>query len=174
MALRLRKHCGECGHRYPPDAYSPDTCEYTCLNCGIPDWENTKPVSIVLIPYQDGLLVVERSADLPGGGKVSPPGGFLTIEDWRVGGARETLEEAWVVIHEPEWIRPVAVRSTPDGTRVLIFGLYEQTYDVQPFVATNESSRRTFVTRDTLPSDIAFPIHADIIRRYFAGEYTAK
>ena len=171
-----KKFCTECGTKYLEDSYDPDECMYKCSNsdCKFPlSWDNPIPVSVVLIPWgtdREDLLAVVRSPSLPGGGKKSPPGGFLVIEDLRDGGAREVKEEAFVSLHYPDMIRPVFHQSTPDGKRVLLFGVYDGPYTQHTFEVTDESVRRTVIKKDTPVDEIAFPIHADVIKRYFQGE----
>lgn len=121
-------------------------------------------MSVVLLPVDDGLLVVRRNID-PGRGKLALPGGFIELEEsWQEAGTRELFEETGIGI-EPQVLSPFAVHSAPDGT-ILIFGLAPPwSGPLPPFKPDHESSAR-LVIRQAQP--MAFSLHTRVVRDYFA------
>jgi ADP-ribose pyrophosphatase YjhB (NUDIX family) len=120
-------------------------------------------VSVVLLPVDDGLLVVRRDID-PERGKLALPGGFIELgESWQEAGARELFEETGIRI-DPQVLSPFAVHSAPDGT-ILIFGLAPPwTGPLPPFKPDRESSAR-LVIRQARP--MAFSLHTRVTRDFF-------
>ena len=60
-----------------------------CPTCG--SWRNPAPVSVLVVPANDGVLVIRRN--IPPVGKLALPGGFIDLgETWQQAGAREAHE----------------------------------------------------------------------------------
>src|SRR5438046_56430 len=85
-------------------------------------WVNPLPVSVVLLPVDNGLLLVRRA--IPPIGQRALPGGYINLgESWQEAGAREMLEETGIRIEAGE-IEDFYVRSAPPpDTLVIVFGL---------------------------------------------------
>ncbi|HZD11658.1 MAG TPA: NUDIX domain-containing protein [Candidatus Binatia bacterium] len=126
-------------------------------------YRNPLPVSIVLLPVEDGLLAVRRDID-PGRGKLALPGGFIELpESWQEAGARELREETGLAI-DARGLSSFRVYSAPDGT-LLIFGLASPwSGSLPPFNGAEESSERLII-RHTVP--MAFSLHTRVVREYF-------
>ena len=153
-------HCSYCGAHYPDDLAWPRRCP-ACDNV---TYRNPLPVSVVLLPVGDGLLLVRRTNE-PGRGKLGLPGGFIEwSETWRAAGARELGEETGISI-EAGGLRLFDAVSAPDGT-LLEFGLAPpmREADLPPFVPTNETSE-IVIGRE--PMELAFSTHTEMMRRYF-------
>lgn len=115
--IAKNSHCSFCGERFGSEQPWPRIC----VNCGRTSFLNPLPVVVMLLPVDDGLVLIRRGIE-PGYGKWAFPGGFINLgESWQEAGAREVLEETHIVIG-PEEIREFRVRSAPDGT-LLIFGV---------------------------------------------------
>lgn len=156
-------HCSFCGHRF--DAGQP--WPRTCAGCGMTSYLNPLPVVVMLLPVDDGLLLIRRAHE-PGLGKWAFPGGFVNLgETWQEAGAREVFEETQVRI-DPAEIREFQVRSAPDGT-ILIFGLASRrtAAELPPFTATEETTDR--VVHSTF-TDMAFKLHTEAGEAFFAME----
>ncbi len=157
-------HCSYCGSRFPPELPWPRHCP----TCGHVTYRNPLPVSVVLLPVDDGVLLVRRTQE-PQAGKLSLPGGFIELgESWQEAGARELWEETGIRI-QAGGIRHFATLSAPDGT-LLVFGLAppQRAADLPPFVPMAEVSETVIAPG---PLELAFSTHAEAIYRYF-GERT--
>ncbi len=153
-------HCGYCGNLYPDGLGWPRTC----ANCSNITYRNPLPVSVILLPVDDGLLTVRRSIE-PRKGMLALPGGFIGLgESWQEAAARELLEETAISIDARE-IRLFDVLSAPDGT-VLIFGIADaRSSDQLPAFSKNEEVSELEVIRE--PVGLAFPLHEEVVRKYF-------
>ncbi len=159
MLWTQNSHCSYCGSRYPADLPWPRRCPH----CGNLTYRNPLPVSVVVLPVGDGLLLVRRTNE-PQAGKLGLPGGFIEIgESWQEAGARKLWEETGIRIR-PESIRLFDTLSAPDGT-LLVFGLAPQSEAALPaFQPTNETSERVIARG---PQELAFSTHTEAVARYW-------
>jgi len=154
-------HCSYCGQPFKPNQAWPRLC----AACGYTSFVNPLPVSVVLLPVDDGLLVVRRNIE-PRPGWLALPGGYINRgESWQQAGAREVLEETGLVI-DPDEIHEFRVKSTPDGGTLLIFGLARprRRQDLPPFEPNEETQEVCVVSA---PQELAFSTHTDTLREYF-------
>lgn len=161
MAPVADSHCTYCGHPFAPDAPWPRRCE----QCARVSYRNPLPVSVVLLPVDEGILAVRRAHD-PGRGRLALPGGFIELpESWQEAGARELYEETGIKL-DPATLQPFRVYSAPDGT-LLVFGLAPPVAAeaLPPFSPTAESSERVVLGE---PVELAFSLHTKVLREYFA------
>src|SRR5262249_34200900 len=112
-------HCSWCGVAFAPEQPWPRTC----AGCTRVSYLNPVPVTVLLLPVDDGLLCVRRGIP-PGLGKLALPGGFLDFhESWQQGCVRELFEETGLRLDAAE-VELFDVLSPPAGEGlVLIFGL---------------------------------------------------
>jgi ADP-ribose pyrophosphatase YjhB (NUDIX family) len=158
---RQHSHCSFCGHPFLDGQRWPRICGH----CGSTTYRNPLPVALILQPVDDGLLVIRRSA-APRQGQLALPGGFVEMhETWQQAAARELREEAGVSIPADEVI-DFGARSTPDGY-MLVFGVGPQLrlVDLAAFQPSREASARLVITA---PTDLAFPLHTEMVHRFFA------
>lgn len=158
---KRNSHCAFCGQAFEENQPWPRTCS----NCQRTTYLNPLPVSVVLIPVDDGVLLVRREVE-PRKGMLAFPGGFIGMgESWQEAGAREVMEETGVTI-DPAEIQDFRVLSAPDGT-VLIFGLAQsRTFAELPaFTPNNETSE--MVVR-AAPEELAFSLHSQVMQEFFA------
>lgn len=160
-------HCSYCGNAFEPDQSWPRRC----ANCGNITYRNPIPVAVVLLPVDEGLLVIRRGAGNENGvGLLGLPGGYIDYadENWQAGAARELWEETGVKI-DPAEVREVRVFSGGHGT-VLIFGLAKPhtLSDLPPFETSSEAAERLVITG---PEPMAFDTHTQVVREYFEGRY---
>ena len=154
-------HCSFCGTRFPENLGWPRRCEA----CGHTSYKNPLPVAVLLLPVDDGVLVVRRGI-APRLGELALPGGFIEWgENWQHAAARELYEEAGITI-DPATIKPYQVHGAPDGT-LLVFGVAERiaAADLPPFTPTLECTERIIVT---IPVPLAFPLHTAVLAAFLA------
>lgn len=155
------QHCGYCGA-----AYASPSWPRVCAACGETTWRNPTPVAVLVVPVAaGGVLVIRRN--LPPVGRLALPGGFVDFgESWQQAAARELREEAGLAI-DPAGVRHARTISPPDGTSVLIFGVAAPVATLGAWAPNGEVLERQVVTA---PTELAFPIHTDVLRAWFAGE----
>ena len=154
-------YCSYCGAAYALDQPWPRTC----AGCDAISYVNPLPVSVLLLPVDDGVLVVRRAIP-PRQGQLALPGGFIEqVESWQAAAVRELREEAGIIVNPTE-LRLFDVLSAPDGT-VLIFGtaLPRRASELPAFAASAEVSERRVLAR---PEPLAFPLHTMVVERWFA------
>ena len=157
---RKNSHCSYCGQPFAGDQPWPRRCE----QCHNVTFQNPLPVAVLLLPVDDGLLVVRRAIQ-PRLGQLALPGGYIELgETWQVAAARELSEEAGITL-DAQTIRNFQVHSAPDGT-VLIFGLAPpvRAIDLPPFIPTAEASERVILTA---PAELAFSLHTQVVTEFF-------
>ena len=164
--------CSSCGSRF---TQAPGVYPRRCYACGDTAFRNPIPVAVALVPVPGGLLTVQRAIE-PKRGEFALPGGFVDFgESWQAGCAREVFEETGVTI-DPDSVTLVAAHSTPDGARVLIFGLCPP-LPVMPTLLANSETQSLGVysgfeaagaTSDgapaSKPAHLAFPLHTRVAR----------
>ena len=153
-------HCSYCGSTFRLGQPWPRTCDV----CGNTSYVNPLPVAVILVPVDNGLVVIRRGV-APRKGMLALPGGYISVgESWQAAGAREVLEETGIIV-DPSMIRDFYARSAPDGT-VLIFGLADaRSRDtLPPFVPSLEASELTVIHE---PTELAFPLHSEAARTFF-------
>jgi ADP-ribose pyrophosphatase YjhB (NUDIX family) len=151
--------CSFCGTRQDTERYPKQ-----CPACRSVTYLNPLPVAVVLLPVDDGLLVIRRNIP-PVIGRLALPGGFIEVgETWQTAARRELFEETGVEITSDE-IKLFDVKSAPDGT-VLIFGLAQKrTRSEIKFTENDETQEVIFIDR---PVELAFPLHTEVVRDFFA------
>lgn len=161
MSFQQYSHCSFCGHPFEADQPWPRRCPY-CQNV---TFLNPTPIVVILLPVDEGLLVIRRGIP-PQQGWLALPGGFVDYgESWQEAGAREVWEETGVRI-EPQEIEEFWVRSTPQGDQILIFGLARPhtAATLPPFEPSPETTERAVITK---PQELAFPLHTEVVKSFF-------
>ncbi len=154
-------HCSYCGTAFPTNAPWP----HRCIHCRYTTYRNPLPVSVVLLPMGDGLLLVRRIKE-PAAGRWGLPGGFIEVgESWQEAGAREVFEETGFTV-DPAGITLFDTRSAPDGT-LLVFGLAASLppETLTTFRASAETSEAALMRG---PTELAFSTHTETAARYWA------
>lgn len=159
-------HCSYCGAPFPVAAHWPRRC----AGCGNTSFRNPIPVTVLLIPVGAGLVVVQRGLP-PAKGAFALPGGYIEWgESWQEAGAREAREEAGVTV-DPASIHVVTVFSASDGTLIIVGKADPISAELlPPFSPSRETSERRIITA-AMP--LAWPLHTEVVARYFAGSETS-
>ncbi len=160
-------HCSHCGAAYAPDQPWPRRC----AACAQTAYLNPTPVAVLLLPVDDGLLVVRRDVE-PRRGELALPGGFIDLgESWQAAAARELREEAGVSV-DPADVALFDTVSAPDST-LLVFGLGpRQSAAALPASAPTAETTGWEVLRE--PAPLAFPLHTAAVERFFATSATSR
>jgi ADP-ribose pyrophosphatase YjhB (NUDIX family) len=157
-------YCSWCGRAFVPEQAWPRLCG----GCANFTYRNPLPVAVVLVPVDDGVLVIRRGIE-PGRGKLALPGGYVDLdESWQEAGAREVFEETGLRI-DPSGIEDFWVRSAPPGVGVVvIMGVARPVLaaDLPAFAPTDETTERLVLTG---PAELAYQLHTDALAAYFAG-----
>lgn len=161
-------HCSTCGTPYPAEAGWPRTC----AACGTTAYRNPLPVAVALLPVTGprgtGLVVITRTIE-PQAGRVALPGGFVDFgEDWREAVVRELREETGIQAAATD-VRLADALSSPAG-HLLVFGLLpaRAAQDLPPSTPTDETDGHHVIHE---AEELAFPLHTEAVRRFFAGAY---
>lgn len=158
-------HCSYCGTQYTSEKW-PRLC--SC--CNNTTFRNPIPVAVGLIPVIDnksnrGLLLVQRGIK-PHIGGLCLPGGFVEEESCEEAIVREVYEETSLQT-QPSEFTIVGTYSTPDKTRILIFGISRITRhmnQLNTFKPTNETS----AIKLGLASDkLCFSLHQKVFDEWF-------
>ncbi len=158
---RKNSHCSYCGQRFVESQPFPRAC----AACGQITYVNPTPVAVVLLPVDDGLLLIRRNVE-PRKGTLNLPGGFINQgESWQAAAARELLEETGVTIDAAE-VTLFDTQSAPDGT-VLIFGLAKarQWQEIAQFIPNDETQEMIVQAG---PAELGFPLHTKVVAEYWA------
>ncbi len=150
--------CSFCGSKHEAQNYPKN-----CKSCQTLTYLNPLPVSVVLVPVDDKLLVIRRN--LPPIGRLALPGGFIEVgETWQKAGQRELFEETGLEITWQE-ISLFDVQSAPDGT-VLIFGLAQKKSKDQISFTRNDETQAVDLIDS--PVELGFPLHTIAVKKFFS------
>ncbi len=162
-------HCAHCGAPYADPA---QPWPRTCPSCTTVTYRNPLPVAVALLPASGpdgtGLVVTTRTID-PARGGTALPGGYIDhAEDWREAVVRELREETGIEAAARD-VALADAMSAPGG-HLLLFGLLPErpAADLPPSAPTDETSGHHLLRA---PAPLAFPLHTEAARRFFAGEY---
>jgi len=152
-------HCTYCGAPFPPGLHWPRKC--TC--CHNTSYLNPLPVAVVLLPVDDGVIVIRRNIE-PQKGTLTLPGGYIDIgETWQEGARRELFEETGIDVPADE-ITLYDVMNGLDNTLV-VFGLAaKQGIDVYKPFSSAETQEVVLIHG---PIELGFTMHTLVVKRYF-------
>jgi len=157
---RENTYCSFCGSMFTRTDW-PRRCNH----CGNSVYRNPLPVAVVLQPVGNGLVVIRRNTE-PRKGTLTLPGGYVDFgETWQEAARREFLEETG--IDAGRELSLYDVQNGLDNTLV-IFGLAT---NLPPDVVKPFSSRETQEVAIIMePEVLGFPLHTEVVKRYFTGK----
>ena len=156
-------HCSFCGQAFDANQRWPRVC----TACDNTTFLNPLPVAVILLPVDEGVLLVRRNIE-PQIGQLALPGGYMNLgETWQQAGTRELFEETGIIIR-PADVREFRVKSAPGGTTLLVFGIAPtmRSQDLPEFVPNEETQEVCVITA---PQELAFSTHTEALQEYFAS-----
>lgn len=128
------------------------------------DWNNPVPVSIVIIPHEDGIVLIERKRN-PGKGKIALPGGFVDEgEEQEEAAIREALEEVSLDIQISRLLLTKTSRTVNQHISVYVAKPVTETP-----IAGDDAARAFVCPLDEIPFDqLAFNIHVVSLRKWLS------
>lgn len=163
MMNQKHSHCSYCGSRFEELVLWPRHCAV----CGHTSYINPIPVAVVVVPVDQGVLLVRRSIP-PHVGGLALPGGYINFgETWQAAAARELFEETGITVEADE-LRELRVLSAPEGM-VLIFALARpRRREDLPLYMPNAEASEWLIGDATTP--IVFDLHAQVVREFFRAK----
>ncbi len=135
-----------------------------CIACEFVHWNNPKPVTATLVTTRDGLVLVKRKFE-PFVNDWCLPGGFIEASEHPEESAvREVLEETGLNVKVTKLLGATAPGR---GINVIILFYLAQHVDGQ-LVAGDDASDVGAFAKETLPPNICFDLHRQMIDRYFS------
>ncbi|HMW89564.1 MAG TPA: NUDIX hydrolase [Candidatus Obscuribacter sp.] len=134
-----------------------------CELCEFVHWDNPKPVTATLVTMDSELVLVKRKFE-PFVDDWCLPGGFIEAsEDPEESAAREVFEETGLEVR----IEKLLGASAPGhGINVIIL-FYQGTPVGGRLEAGDDASAVGTFKPDSMPKNIAFPLHRKMISQFF-------
>jgi ADP-ribose pyrophosphatase YjhB (NUDIX family) len=134
-----------------------------CFNCEFVHWDNPIPVTATIVPLNGGIVLVRR--------KYPPfiddwclPGGFIEAHESPEHSAiREVEEETGLKV---EIARMLSAHSPGKGINIIILFYLATNVSGNPEAGDDASAVQIF-SKETLPKNIAFPLHNEMISKWF-------
>ena len=135
----------------------------TCIACEFVHWDNPKPVTATLVPFEGGLVLVKRKFE-PYVGDWCLPGGFIEAhEEPNQSAAREVLDETGLTI---DGLRLLEALAPGHSINVIIL-FYLATSAIGKLIAGDDASDVGSFKENRLPENVAFQHHRTMIARWF-------
>lgn len=154
-------HCSYCGAAFPAHQRFPQRCG----SCSRITYLNPTPVSVLVLPVEDGVLTIRRGIE-PKKGELALPGGFMDLDEtWQEACSRELREETGIVV-DPTVITVLAVHSVREGM-VLVFGRAPRVDGslLRAFKPTEEATELVVIKE---PTSLAFRTHTLVVTEFFS------
>lgn len=153
-------YCPACGSAFADKESWPRTCP----SCGRQQFRNPIPVSVVLLPVDDGVLAVRRAIP-PAQGLLALPGGFVNWgETWQEAGARELREETGLTVL-PDELRLLGASSVSEGVLLLFSQARQRSLKELSWTIDPTEISEVVVLRE--PVELAFVTHTEQLAAYF-------
>ncbi len=144
-----------------------------CLACEFVHWDNPLPVTATIIPYistdstVNNKIILVRRKFPPFSNDWCLPGGFIEAhESPEESALREVEEETGLKI---ELERIINAYAPGKGINVIII-FYLSKAASGHLIAGDDASEVASFSQTDLPKNIAFPLHKQMIDKWFAGK----
>lgn len=135
-----------------------------CKTCDFVHWNNPKPVTATLVTTDTGLVLVKRKFE-PFVNDWCLPGGFIeAAEHPEESAVREVLEETGLQVKVTKLVTATAPGR---GINVVILFYMASAIGGELSAGDDASDVGTF-RQDSLPENICFDLHRQMIARYFS------
>ncbi|MEX0650385.1 MAG: NUDIX hydrolase [Candidatus Andersenbacteria bacterium] len=142
-----------------------------CQNsaCSFIFWQNSKPCASVVIPKDNGQILMTTRAHEPHKGKLDLPGGFLQEGEHPDDGAkREIKEELGVEIEIVDYLGFAMDQYGQDGDYTLNIGIIARIVSGTPRAADDVADIEWINPRDVGSSQLAFTNNETFLRQFMA------
>jgi ADP-ribose pyrophosphatase YjhB (NUDIX family) len=166
----LYKFCPICGGSLVSQELNRENVP-VCQNssCGFIFWQNSKPCASVLIPDNQGRILMTVRAKEPDKGKLDLPGGFLQLGEHPDEGAkREIKEELGVEIEIDDYVGLVIDRYGQDGEFTLNIGVVAKITKGTPQAADDAAAIEWLDPRNILLYQLAFTNNQKFLELWIA------
>lgn len=137
-----------------------------CFACEFVHWDNPLPVTATIVPKDNKIVLVKRKYP-PFVDDWCLPGGFIEAHEAPADSAiREVEEETGLKIE----IERILESSAPGkGINVIII-FYLAKPAKGPLFAGDDASEVASFSQHEIPANVAFPLHKQMIDKWFAGK----
>jgi len=137
-----------------------------CFACEFVNWDNPIPVTATIIPLNSEIVLVRRKYP-PFVNDWCLPGGFIEAHEApELSAVREVEEETGLSI---DIEKIIGCYSPGKGINVIILFYLSKPASGILKPGDDASEVQTFA-ENTLPENIAFPLHKEMIHKWFAGQ----
>lgn len=156
----MKTHCINCGQVHEQESY-PKKCNH----CQTEIYKNPIPVAVVVVPVNEGILVIQRNIP-PHVGGWAFPGGFVDEGETVFEAAKRELKEEVGIDYQGEF-SILSIESTPNRANLLIFlkatqGLSPK--DLEQFTPNSEVQAVKVIKKY---EDLCFPLHSLTLHKIF-------
>ena len=137
-----------------------------CFSCEFVHWDNPLPVTATVIANGEKIALVKRKY-LPFVDDWCLPGGFIEAQEAPEESAvREVEEETGLKIKID---RIIGAYAPGKGINVIIIFYLAKSAEGD-LLAGDDASEVAWFNKNELPKNIAFPLHKQIIEKWFSGQ----
>ena len=157
------KFCPNCGLFLHPNKDGLMECGKD--GCGFVHWDNPTPAVAVVVPINDGVLLVQRGIE-PHKGKWCLPCGFLNPkEDPATAAIREVKEETGVDLWHVSLLKCQC--PVPGVTNQIVITYLGSPSTTSIKAGDDAIDAKVWKPEEITAADIAFPLHVDLLRTVY-------
>lgn len=156
--VEMKTFCVNCGQAHEQENYPK-----RCKGCRTEMYKNPIPVAVVIVPVEDGILLIQRNIPPQVGGWAFP-GGFVDEGENAQDAAKRELQEEVGIDYQGDF-SILGIESTPNRANMLIFVKAEQGLnpsDIENFKKNKEVQAVKVVSKY---EELCFPLHSLILKK---------
>ncbi len=134
-----------------------------CINCGFTDYHNPIPAVCAIVPYEGGVVLIQRKkAPFPGSWCL--PCGFVDYREQPDDAiVREVREETGLIVSPSS----VVLACVPEQTNELVLHYHTEVVGGELIAGDDAYSAAVYMSGN-LPEYMPFKTHRDIIQKWFS------